>query len=172
MKIRMLLEKNFIPLCFFLLVFLIYSSKHSKKFWIWWRMYPGIFKNCRHLHSSDPYPPRVCKRLQFRPPSPLKIADILCGRPHIKWMWENHIPACQNPLFVWAKSSWLHPLGLLSNWWCTLADYTKKCFIQSHIVNEGRKIIANHISNCRWFYKSAFRCFCTLADWTFFNQET
>ena len=28
-----------------------------------------------------PLPPHVCKRLQLGTPSPLKIADVLCGRP-------------------------------------------------------------------------------------------
>ena len=65
------------------MIFFFLKSSNGKSFWVFDRVFSWLFrKKCRRLHFSDPSPPPVGKRLQLGTPSPpLKIADVLCGRP-------------------------------------------------------------------------------------------
>ena len=64
------------------MIYFFLKSKNGKIFRVFDRDLSWlVLKKCRHLHSSDPSPLESGNVCNWIPPPPLKIADVLCGRP-------------------------------------------------------------------------------------------
>ena len=72
------------------------KSTNGKTFWVFDRNLSWLFlKKMQTSAFLRPLPPRVCKRLQLSTPSPLKIADVLCGRPLVHFYLSELIQKIQ-----------------------------------------------------------------------------